>query len=773
MWPWRRHQKPRMPLSMSQQATWEETEIPRYPPFMKGLPAVPPDQLIETQAELVDRITSTAIASPEIFERHYMAAMRRFAAFAHLLPASQSHHHRGAGGLLRHAVEVGLWALQASERVLLQGAQSPQHRREMEPRWQLAVFLAALCHDAGKPVTDLTITNKDRSSTWSPITEDLYAWAKRNKVDAYFLDWREGRARQHTALSSLIAERIIGSESLAWIAESETELVVWLMESLACNPSPSNLIHDLVVKADQSSVERDLKTLGVAMAGYDIGVPVERHLTDIMRRFVREGVWLVNEPGARLWNIGGDIYLVWPAAGEELAKQIREDGIPGIPRTPDGILDMLVDRQLVSVRQEATLKDRFWKIAPEILTQKIPDLKLSAIRVRDDGLVSAVPIPAVDGVVVTGVVAEPSPHGVDPSGRPDSADDPAMGVDHLQVSEVEAPPDTSSSGDPAIPEQASSSGPSINPPAKSRPAVDRQELPEARQAGKGSEITGPQAELSESSRSRVSCAPDAAAKPAPVGLLDGAVGEALKAFAEDLRVGAKQWGRDAVQDGQGHLQLAWPGAFSGYGLTPKAILGELSAREWLWIDPMAPLRRVLDMEINGTQGKVVRLTREVSMLILALCEGEGSASRSQQPMPETRKAGGSPAKKPPTTNPQLPPRPPRTAKDTKSTKKMVAEAASVAQQLTLAATGGDDPTSDQPPTAIDLPGISIADILAVAWGVSGMFQAGDGSVHIPKARLIAECSRQGLKLTHRQLSAIARQQPDRLSIKGCMVQCKK
>lgn len=32
----------------------------------------------------------------------------------------------------------------------------------MEPRWQLAVFLAALCHDAGKPVTDLTVTDKDR-----------------------------------------------------------------------------------------------------------------------------------------------------------------------------------------------------------------------------------------------------------------------------------------------------------------------------------------------------------------------------------------------------------------------------------------------------------------------------------------------------------------------------------------------------------------------------------------------------------------------------------
>ncbi|MBK9022111.1 MAG: TraI domain-containing protein [Sulfuritalea sp.] len=120
----------------------------------------------------------------------------------------------------------------------------------------------AMCHDASKPVTDLTVTNKDRTTTWSPITEDLYLWANRNAVEAYFLDWREGRNRQHTALSLIGGERIIGNASLAWIAEVDTELVVWLMESLSCNPGPNNMIYDLVAKSDQTSVERDLKTHG-------------------------------------------------------------------------------------------------------------------------------------------------------------------------------------------------------------------------------------------------------------------------------------------------------------------------------------------------------------------------------------------------------------------------------------------------------------------------------------------------------------------------------
>ena len=37
---------------------WGDDEIPRYPPFMKGLPVVSPEKLLETQKELLDRISN-------------------------------------------------------------------------------------------------------------------------------------------------------------------------------------------------------------------------------------------------------------------------------------------------------------------------------------------------------------------------------------------------------------------------------------------------------------------------------------------------------------------------------------------------------------------------------------------------------------------------------------------------------------------------------------------------------------------------------------------
>lgn len=604
---------------------WGEEEIPRYPPFMQGLPVVPPEKLLESQKELLDRIANTSVATPEIFQRHFLPAALRFAAFAHLLPASQSHHHRGAGGLLRHAVEVGLWALQSADQVLLQSATSPSHRREMEPRWQLAVFLAAMCHDAGKPVTDLTVTNKDRTEIWSPITEGLYSWARRRGVNAYYLDWRSGRSRQHTALSSLIADRIIGLESLAWIAEGNTDLVVWLMESLACNPSPANLIHDLVTKADQTSVERDLKTLGVAMAGYDIGVPVERHLTDVMRKFVKDGLWLVNQPGARVWNIDGNIYLVWPAAGEELARQIREDGIPGIPRTPEGILEMLVERQIAFVREDASPDGRYWKIAPAVLAVKIPDIKLQAIRLRDDAMVSATPIPVTEGKLVSAaaISGQPQPSALNTPEIDSQRTAQLAGGSGCNAPEVDlaatVPPHEATESKPDQLFSDTQTATHKGADGDRRAVSGETNNIVVQQANTATPHPPAPLSATKSKQNRDSGTKIQATGNQPI-KLDGAVGEAIKALAHDVRTGDKAMGLDVVLDEDGQACLKWPDAFSGYGLTPKAILDELSARDWLVTDAATPDKKTTRAEFKDGTYNAVRLTIDVSAIFAGKAE---------------------------------------------------------------------------------------------------------------------------------------------------------
>lgn len=358
-----------------------EEDIPRYPPFMKGLPATSPDRLLETQWELIRQIQDSGLASREVFAEYYLAPLRNLAAYVHLLPASETHHHRGAGGLFRHAVEVALWSLQLGDRVLLPGDQAPRRRREIEPRWHVAVFLSALCHDIGKPITDLKVTSRDGEKSWNPFEEDLYSWANANAVDHYFLHWRPNRGRDHTSVSLLMAERIIGRPILGWIYGGDPELVLWMTESIGCQPSQTNMIHSLVIRSDQVSVARDMEALGSVFAGYDLGVPVERMLLDIMRRLVADHIWTVNEPGARLWFMETHLYLVWPLGGEEMAAVINREKLPGLPRTPNSILDMLAERKLVEIQGGSSGEGRYWQISPAPLAVKIPNIRLTAIRI--------------------------------------------------------------------------------------------------------------------------------------------------------------------------------------------------------------------------------------------------------------------------------------------------------------------------------------------------------------------------------------------------------
>lgn len=529
-----------------------DDEIPRYPPFVKGLPASHPDRLIETQQELIGQIRESGLASKDVYEEFYLGPLRRFASYAHLLPASETHHHRGAGGLFRHAIEVALWSLQSGDRVLLPGDQTPRRRRELEPRWHSAVFLAALCHDLGKPITDLMVTNQDGGKVWDPFCEDLYAWAVRNQVDRYFLRWRKNRGTSHTSVSLLLVERIVGRTGLGWISQGDPNLVTWMMEAISGHPSQENMIHNLIVRSDQVSVTRDIESMGANFAGYEIGIPVERILLDIMRRLVRDGVWIVNEPGSRLWHMDGHLYLVWPAGGEEIAAIINQEKMPGLPRTPNSILDMLVERKLAEFKVGQLDGNRYWLIAPAILAEKIPNIQLKAIRLNNPGaLLDSLPASV--------------------AGRLVGNDDPP--TKSLSNASVVAPTK------PAVPTIE------VVPAAivtSATPAVSPADQP-----------------------------PDQ-----PPDQLDGPVGEALKALVEDIEHGRRDGSKITHVDSEGVLCLKWPDAFKGYGLENKTILDELGRRNWLVVDPMAPFRKVAELQVGiGAPWKILRIQPVVAALM--------------------------------------------------------------------------------------------------------------------------------------------------------------
>lgn len=579
-------------------------DIPRYPPFMEGLPIFPPLTLLATQKELVDGIRQI-IANEALLEEHYMPAMMRLATLVQMLPASQAHHHRGAGGMLRHSLEVGLWALQQTEGKLIRGVVTPQQRRVIEPRWKLSVFLAGICHDLGKVVTDISVTDRENELIWDPYSEGLYEWANNHKIHNYFLHWQEGRGKKHVAISSTLIFSVVSKESMGWISKGSKDAWVWLNESLSNNPGSTNQIHNFVVKADQLSVERDLKSMGVAMAGYEIGVPVERYLIDIMRRLVQEGVWRINEPSARVWNLEGTTYLVWPMAGDEIARRTKDEDIPGLPKTADGILDMMVEREIAFMRDGDG--DPFYYISPDVITEKIPNMRMKAIRLRDQALISSMPIAPISGKIhssKTGIKdsanAATERVGIQVELPLISQDDHSAPVERVEIPEAE--PNSPQSNSSASVERLPISEPvETQTQSDSAPPVETPPPPV---------VTHVQ-------------------EPLTLDELDGAMGELLRVLLGEFKSGKKSFEVFGVKHADGSVHLKWPDTFSKYGFTMKQILTDLA--ELGWLIPASELAQVGDADFADGVAKSVHLSAVVGHLF-------GSTADKPSPAPALPKA---------------------------------------------------------------------------------------------------------------------------------------
>lgn len=384
----------------------DDEEIPRYPPFAKGLPVAPIDRVIATQAELIERIRSALGFSRDEFATLVLPVIHRYAEFVHLLPASESHHHRGAGGLFRHGLEVAFWAAQASEAVIFSMEGSPRERRNNEPRWRLASCFAGMLHDVGKPLSDVSVSDKDGNLIWDPYVSSLYGWADSNSIDRYFLRWRQNRHKRHERFSTLAIHTILPTEVIQYLSGGGTEVMFALLEAIS-GGGMNQPVTRLMMRADQESVTRDLKNSRLDVDGFAYGVPVERYVFDAIRRLVKTGKWKVNEPGARVWHLHQGVFITWRQLGD-LYELIEREKIPGIPRDPDTLADILIERDFAVPYQKVgdegeVAQYRYWDFYPDLLQEgrEPHSVKLLGLRLDSHELVfTTEPPPPVKAEVV-------------------------------------------------------------------------------------------------------------------------------------------------------------------------------------------------------------------------------------------------------------------------------------------------------------------------------------------------------------------------------------
>lgn len=649
--------------------TADDLDTPRYPPFMKGLPAHPTHRLLETQKELMGRLRA-AVGQPDAqFDAIYLPLIQRYAEYVHLLPASQAHHHRGAGGLLRHGMEVALWAIQGSERIMFARGEPPEVRREIEPVWQCAVFVAGLAHDIGKPLSDLKVTDASGENIWAGQGETLMAWLRRTKTQRYFLHWRQRRHMRHESLTPLVLPQVIPPATMAYLNRAGPELYEQLLFSISARDfqvqdQEHNPIFTLVRDADKHSTAKDISDPVTAGLPGALGVPLERYIMDAIRRLV-QNQWTCNKPGSRLWVIQDSVFIVWPAGARDIVELLGKDSAPGIPQQPDTLAEVLIDRGLAVAFEEAGARARLWPIQPDVVTQKKPGFHLNALRI-DEGanLLSEIPA-SVEGVIGLEVVERreaeeqddpaDSLDGSDGSNGSGEAENEAEAetettppdvqvpdvVDDVLVSPIESAADAEHGPEPA-------SAPVKKAPAQSPSSARKNSSPKKTKGGKGKKkTTGKGGSDNKARQPQPPPKKDDQAKRTKQGKAarkwfgeHGHAGAIISALAEDFAEGKRQWRRDAVQTRHKRVAIRHPEGWDGFGVPSRNIIPMMVETGWVEVDSFQPMKRVRDTEgftrVNGssTQPAVV-LAEQPSQHFLAIAEsgsGHGTNTPAKQKM---------------------------------------------------------------------------------------------------------------------------------------------
>jgi len=558
------------------------TENSRYPPPHMGLPVANVGNIFRMQSARVRAIHQTLGLERAQFDSLILPVLERYAAFVHLLPATERDHHADAGGLLRHGLEVAYWAARESEGVVFVADGTPLERKQLEPRWHVAVCLAGLLHGVGIPISDLAVGNARGTIHWDPYTESLIQWAQRHRLERYFLFWRPLRHGLRECFAGLAASRVLTPQLSRWLTEPEPGIMGALLQAItnsaaAASHHPEHPLAQLVESADEHSCAKDRVTRGHHCD--DSGdVPVEEQLFEAMRTLLANGTWTANQRGARVWVTPHGLFVVWKPAVEEILQRLKRDRAPGLSNDPGILAERLIARGLATpYRDNDGASHPYWPVTPELLaTADGRSVTLDMLRIARMHLLFESAPPSVVAArvgddrrpdpITRGKAAPASTLPVTPTG-------PAAPV-------VIAPPsvrlDASASPQPkpmppkATTRQAQSPRhPSISPTISADAARDALEK-------------------------------------------QGEAGRLLLAMARDVAADKRRWGKTLVRLGE-RVIVRYPDGVRPYG-EPAKVLGALSDAGWLDLDPTVPFKKV--RELNGMHGLV--LASEPARYVLAL-----------------------------------------------------------------------------------------------------------------------------------------------------------
>jgi hypothetical protein len=344
-------------------------DIPNSPPAEVGYPLVHHSLLIEKYKEQINQIQKSLNLTPEEWDRYIFPVIVKYADFVHLIPASESEHHSEIGGLFSHSLDVGIRILRNSEDTRPYDSPLNTESKELKLKkkkyWRVALFIAALYHDAGKPVSDVTIIDETGTKTWNPIKVTIYEWATNNNIKRYFLSWNSNRFGHHDSVN-IVNSNILGEDLMDLIRSVDVNIYTEMTGAIT-NRNSETKIGERLRQADKESAQAYYKVHIPNKESYKSSIAIEDKLIDGMRELIHIEKWKINQNSARVWVFKEGVFIVWNKAADEIKSLLRNNNVPGIPGAPLTMINILIDKG-IAIPYKAENRDfNLWPVAPDIL----------------------------------------------------------------------------------------------------------------------------------------------------------------------------------------------------------------------------------------------------------------------------------------------------------------------------------------------------------------------------------------------------------------------
>lgn len=312
------------------------------------------DELIQELGlqKSINKIQMDLGMSRENWESDALPFLRNYIEFVQRLPASESHHHAGDGGLVRHTLDVAQYSLVAAN----SRSWPPYSKTEDIPKlttvWKYGIMCAAILHDVGKTLTSFHVELYENGTDAEKIYWVPDAGPMRQTGRQYYrveFPTLKTAYRVHAEIAWTFFQALVPTDVRQWIAISDPSLIHALRTFLTGQKDDGPL-SQLITDADRQSTARDLmhgtrQRFATAKITPLIEVLMET-LKTIMRTERSAFFSTAVRAGGDMFRKGDIVYIMAKHVPDNVRKYLSQKNskfAPSFPKANERIFDTLLE----------------------------------------------------------------------------------------------------------------------------------------------------------------------------------------------------------------------------------------------------------------------------------------------------------------------------------------------------------------------------------------------------------------------------------------------